>query len=156
MMISKMKKNCLLTAILILVTGTAIADKSHKATIEDPDVRIKLSLPPDERHMVLLEMRNFVVAMQIILDGLAKDDMAKVSVAAKAMGSGAANEIPPRVVAKLPDDFKMLAGKVHTTFDAISLDAEQLGFAEHTISQMADLTQHCIACHGMYQVDRER
>lgn len=155
-MINKMKKTGILTAILILVSSTAIASKDKHTEVEDPDVRIKLTLPPDERHMVLEEMRNFVVAMQVILEGLSQGNMAMVTEAARSMGSGAANEIPPRVVAKLPEPFKMLAGKVHTTFDAISMDADSLGDLEHTVGQMADLTQHCVACHAMYQVDRER
>ena len=101
-------------------------------------------------------MRNFVIAMQAIMDGLARDEMSKVAEAARTMGSGAANEIPPHVVAKLPDTFKQFAGKVHTTFDAIALDAEAMGDVEHTVSQLAELTQHCVGCHAIYQIDRER
>ena len=72
--------------------------------------------------------------------------------AARTMGSGAANEIPPITVAKLPEEFKMLAGGVHTSFDLIALDAETLGDPRHTISQVGEMLQKCNACHGIYQI----
>jgi hypothetical protein len=140
--------------LLVVVSSAAAAPVG--VALEDPDTRQTLRLPVDERHLVLAEMRNFIIAMQEITAGLAREDMAVVADAARRMGSGAANEIPPHVVAKLPDPFKMLAGKVHTTFDAIALDAESLGDPGHTVGQLSDLTQHCVACHAIYQVDRER
>lgn len=142
--------------LITMLPGITVAGTTNSGKTEDPDLRSTLRLPPDERHLVLTEMRNFVIAMQAIMDGLANNEMSKISVAARTMGSAAANEIPPRVVAKLPETFKQLAGKVHTTFDAIALDAESLGDVEQTISQMAELTQHCISCHAIYQLDRER
>jgi hypothetical protein len=145
-------------AILLASTNGIAAEGAPKGkgAVIDPDQRLKLTLPPDERHMVLDEMRRFVVAVKQIMDGLATKDYEMVSKAAETMGSGAANEIPDYVVAKLPETFKQLAGKVHTTFDAISLDAADMEDPEHTISQMAALYGHCIACHAIYQVDRER
>ncbi len=142
--------------LMTVVFNTAYSEAKDGGSMEDPDTRALLALPVDERHMVLVEMRNFVVAMQSILDGLARDDMDQVANAARTMGSGAANEIPPHVVAKLPETFKQLAGKVHTTFDAISMDAEALGDMGHTVGQLSELTKHCVACHAIYQVDRLR
>lgn len=152
-MISNWRKTILALA-AFSSTGLAVAAGVQSSDV-DPDTRQMLRLPPDERHLVLLEMRNFVVAIQQITDGLAKNNMPSVVSAAQSMGSGAANEVPPRVVAKLPDTFKTLAGKVHVTFDAIALDADALGDIGHTVSQLAELTQHCVACHAIYQIDRE-
>ncbi len=140
------------------ITGAFLAGLAATVTaqnVPDPDQRQMLRLPPDERHVVLAEMRNFVVAIQTITDALSREDMETVAQAAMAMGSGAANEIPPHVVAKLPEPFKQLAGRVHTTFDAIALDAEGLGDVQHTLGQVGSLMQNCIACHSMYQVVRE-
>ncbi len=142
--------------LMSLIFKTSFSEVNNTVSLEDPDTRVMLALPVDERHLVLAEMRNFVIAMQSIMDGLARDDMALVASAAQTMGSGAANEIPPHVVAKLPETFKQLAGKVHTTFDAISMDAEALGDMGHTVGQLSELTKHCVACHAIYQVDRLR
>ena len=120
----------------------------------DPDHRQVLQLPPDERHLVLDEMRRFVAAMQQITEGLAKEDFQKVASAARKMGSGAANEIPPRVVKKLPQQFRQLAGKVHTTFDAIALDAEAMGDTQLTLDQVSNLYGHCVSCHAIYQIEK--
>ncbi|MDP2135555.1 MAG: hypothetical protein Q8J99_18285, partial [Sulfuritalea sp.] len=116
------------------------------------DQRAALVLLDAERHLVLEEMRNFLAVLQIITDALPREDMKEVARAARTMGSGAANEIPPVTVAKLPEEFKMLAGGVHTSFDLIALDAETLGDPKHTISQVAEMLQKCNACHGIYQI----
>lgn len=120
----------------------------------DPDQRVVLQLPPDERHMVLNEMRNFVVAIQQIADGLANDDFEQVAAAARKMGSGAANEIPPRVVNKLPETFKQLAGKVHMTYDAIALDADSMADTQLALEQLGELYGYCVACHATYQIEK--
>jgi len=140
------------------IAGAVLAGLAAAVTaqnVPDPDQRQMLRLPPDERHIVLAERRNFVIAIQTITDALSREDMEAVAQAAMAMGSGAANEIPPHVVAKLPEPFKQFAGQVHTTFDAIALDAEGLGDVQHTLGQVGSLMQNCVACHSMYQVIRE-
>jgi uncharacterized protein with beta-barrel porin domain len=116
------------------------------------DDRVKIVLKPDERHLVLLEMRSFLNVLQIISDAVTREDMTAVAEAARSMGSGAANQIPPQTVAKLPETFQMLAGTVHTSFDVMALDAESLGDPMHTQRQLARLMQTCNACHGIYQV----
>jgi uncharacterized protein with beta-barrel porin domain len=116
------------------------------------DDRVKIELKPDERHLVLLEMRSFLNVLQIISDAVTREDMTAVAEAARSMGSGAANQIPPQTVAKLPETFQMLAGTVHTSFDVMALDAESLGDPMHTQRQLARLMQTCNACHGIYQV----
>jgi cytochrome c553 len=116
------------------------------------DDRVKVVLKPDERHLVLLEMRSFLNVVQTITDALTREDMKAVAEAARSMGSGAANQIPPQTVAKLPDTFQMLAGTVHTSFDVMALDADSLGDPMHTQRQMGRLLQTCNACHGIYQV----
>ena len=116
------------------------------------DQRAPLVLLDEERHIVLEEMRNFLAVLQTIADALPREDMKTIARAARSMGSGAANEIPPKTVAKLPEEFKVLAGGVHTTFDLIALDAESLADPKHTLSQVSELLQKCNACHGIYQI----
>ena len=116
------------------------------------DQRAPLVLLDEERHIVLEEMRNFLAVLQTITDALTREDMKEIARAARSMGSGAANEIPPKTVAKLPEEFKVLAGGVHTTFDLMALDAESLADPKHTLTQMNELLQKCNACHGIYQI----
>lgn len=138
----------LCAASVALAAGPAKSSQAKPAA----DQRADLLLLDAERHLVLEEMRNFLAVLQIITDALPREDMKEVARAARTMGSGAANEIPPVTVAKLPEEFKMLAGGVHTSFDLIALDAETLGDPKHTVSQVADMLQKCNACHGIYQI----
>lgn len=143
-----------LAAGLVLAGTVAVAEPAKTAPQGiGTDDRLKLTLAPDERHLVLIEMRNFLQVVQTMTDALTREDMKTVAEAARSMGSGAANEIPPRTVAKLPNDFKMLAGSVHTQFDVIALDAESVGDSKHTLTQMSSLLQKCSACHSIYQVE---
>ena len=132
----------------LLFAGAAPAAGPAKSV----DQRAPLVLLDEERHIVLEEMRNFLAVLQTITDALTREDMKEIARAARSMGSGAANEIPPKTVAKLPEEFKVLAGGVHTTFDLMALDAESLADPKHTLTQMNDLLQKCNACHGIYQI----
>ena len=132
----------------LLFAGTAPAAGPARPA----DQRAPLVLLDEERHIVLEEMRNFLAVLQTITDALTREDMKEIARAARSMGSGAANEIPPKTVAKLPEEFKVLAGGVHTTFDLMALDAESLADPKHTLTQMNDLLQKCNACHGIYQI----
>lgn len=133
---------------MLLIAGAASAAGPAKPA----DQRAPLVLLDEERHIVLEEMRNFLAVLQTITDALTREDMKEIARAARSMGSGAANEIPPKTVAKLPEEFKVLAGGVHTTFDLMALDAESLADPKHTLTQMNDLLQKCNACHGIYQI----
>jgi hypothetical protein len=132
----------------LLIAGAASAAGPAKPA----DQRAPLVLLDEERHIVLEEMRNFLAVLQTITEALTREDMKEIARAARSMGSGAANEIPPKTVAKLPEEFKVLAGGVHTTFDLMALDAESLADPKHTLTQMNDLLQKCNACHGIYQI----
>lgn len=119
---------------------------------QDPDQRQVLKLPPDERHLVLQEMRSFVLAIKEITAGLAERDMPRVAESARRMGSEAASAIPPRVVRKLPEPFRRMAGKVHKSFDRLALDAETMGDRGLALEQLGRLMGQCVACHETYRI----
>jgi cytochrome c556 len=149
------RKHKFALALLALVLTDTVAAQGLAAVDANPDKRMYLRLLPEERDLVLQEMRSFLHVLQTIAEGLARNDMDAVAAAARSMGSGAANEIPPHVVAKLPEDFKRFAGTVHTTFDVIALDAQDLGDTTHTLTQVGTLLQTCNACHSIYQISTE-
>ena len=148
-------------SLVLILSGALLvaAAASAAGTAKDPvvptdgaDRRAVLVLTDSERHIVLDEMRNFLAVLQTISEALPREDMKEVAAAARKMGSGAANEIPPETVAKLPETFKQLAGAVHTSFDSIALDAEALGDPKHTMGQIGEMLGKCNACHGIYQI----
>ncbi len=119
-------------------------------TAEDPRRAIVLDAP--ERALVLTEMRGFLMAVQKITDAAVRNDAKAIAAAAKPMGMAAAGGVPPALAGKLPLEFKQLGHSVHQGFDRIALDAEALGDARHSLTQLGETLGKCVACHAMFQL----
>lgn len=122
------------------------------STEKGEDGRAAVVLAPAERDLVLGEMRSFVAGLQQISDALSRDDMDAVAKAARAMGMAKTHDAPVSMVGKLPLSFKKLALGTHHEFDTIALDAETMRMPKHTLGQLSDVLQKCVACHASYQV----
>ncbi len=115
------------------------------------DNRTIIHLNDIERNIVLTEMRDFLKSVQKITLGIATNDMQLVSEAARHSGNGVQRNIPASLVGKLPIGFKKLGFDTHSRFDQIALDAESFSDTQHTINQLAEIMQNCIACHDSFQ-----
>jgi hypothetical protein len=140
-------------ALLLLVIGAMtykfiVAGSTEKAE----DGRVAILLDPVERALMLREMRAFVAGLQLMSDALSRDDMKGVAKVARGMGTARAHDVPLALMGKLPLGFKTLAFSVHGGFDTIAVDAEGIGMPKHTLSQLSDVLQKCVACHSSYQV----
>jgi hypothetical protein len=140
-------------ALLLLVIGAMtykfiVAGSTEKAE----DGRVAILLDPVERALMLREMRAFVAGLQLMSDALSRDDMKGVAKVARGMGTARAHDVPLALMGKLPLGFKALAFSVHGGFDTIAIDAEGIGMPKHTLSQLSDVLQKCVACHSSYQV----
>ncbi len=138
----------LLLVIAVMAYKFIIAGSTEKAA----DGRVAIILAPEEKALMLREMRGFVAGLQTISDALARDDMKGAAAAARAMGTAKSGEVPAAMLGKLPLEFKTLAFSVHREFDTIASDAERAGNARHALGQVSDVLQKCVACHGSYQV----
>jgi len=113
--------------------------------------RAVVPLTPEEREHVLGEMRDFLVALQGVTDGLARDDFGAVAAAARKVGAGSeSGRMPPAIARKLPPEFRQLARATHDGFDALAADAGRRD-ARHTLVQQSALMQRCNACHAAFQ-----
>lgn len=149
------KNRVYLAAIIVLLL--IIAAMAYKfivvgSTQKAEDGRIAILLEPGERDLVLKEMRAFVESLQLMSDALSKDDMKGVAKAARAMGMAKSQDVPLAMIGKLPLEFKKLAFSVHGAFDTIANDAETVGTAKHTLGQLSEVLQKCVACHSSYQL----
>lgn len=142
----------LVAALLLVIAAMAwkfiIAGSTEKAE----DGRLAVLVTPQERAMILAEMRDFVSGLQAMTDALARGDMKGVATAARAMGSAKTKGEPAALMGKLPIEFKTLGLAVHRDFDAMALDAEGLGLPKHTLGQLAATLQKCVACHASFQI----
>ncbi|MDQ7073807.1 MAG: hypothetical protein Q9O24_01300 [Gammaproteobacteria bacterium] len=126
------------------------------SVLEASDGRAAIQLTQAEKDLVLSEMRTFLSSVQKIITAVSQDDMAAAAKAARTVGMGAQQGAPGGLMGKLPLSFKKLGFDTHRKFDQLALDAEQLGDGSHTLKQLAELTQNCVACHEMYRLDLEQ
>lgn len=138
----------LLIAVIAMAYKFMIAGSVVTAT----DGRQALILEPAERDLVLGEMRMFLSSVQRITQAVTKEDMAAAVKAAREVGLAAQGEVPGSLMGKLPLEFKKLGFDTHSKFDALALDAEQLGDPKHTLEQLSTLMNNCVACHATYQI----
>lgn len=120
------------------------------------DKRARLPLTIAERDIVLGEMRGLLTSSQAILDAALANDLKRAAQAARAAGMGEVENIPMEIrgplIGKLPLEFKQLGFSVHRDFDQIALDADSLGDRDHTLKQLSQLMQKCVACHASYAI----
>lgn len=149
--------------LLIALLGTALVSTlaflgvfGRTAEAPSRDGRTRLLLAPAERDFVLNEMRHLLMATQAILDAALAGDMKRVAAEARKVGMADVKNIPPEIrgplLGKLPIAFRKLGFSVHEGMDVIALDAEALGDRDHTLKQLAELMNRCVACHAAYTV----
>ncbi len=151
-------KTCKLSWSVSVVLLVAVLAMSYKfifsgAVAPSSDGRQALQLEAAERDLVLGEMRLFLSSVQTMTEGLSKGDMAQVIKAARKVGVAAQQAVPGSLVGKLPLSFKQLGFDTHKKFDLLALDAESLGDTQHTLQQLSELMNNCVACHASYRMD---
>ena len=142
----------IIVALLLVIAAMAYKFIVAGSTEKAEDGRLAILLEPTERALMLREMRSFVAGLQLISDALSRDDMKGVAKVAREMGTAKAHNVPLAMLGKLPLGFKTLAFSVHGGFDTIAIDAETIGKPKHTLAQLSDVLQKCVACHSSYQV----
>ena len=142
-----------LAALLILSPTLAHAQEPH-AQPHAPvaDGRAVLALTPAERVLLLQEMHLFLDGVQKITGALGRQDMSAVAEAARGLGQKAAHGVPPGLRAKLPQEFRQLGFSVHSDFDQMALDADNLQDVSTSLNQLSATLQKCAACHATYQI----
>ena len=138
-------------SLIILGMGYKFIIQGNVAQIQDD--RVAILLTKSERDLVLSEMRVFLQSVQQITNGISKEDMSIVAIAARKSGKEAAIAVPGTLIGKLPVGFKKLGFDTHAKFDSLALDAEQLGDGEHSLSQLNTLLENCVSCHSAFRFE---
>jgi len=149
-----MKPNQTLLAVLLSMNlAAAYADDTHtQHHAPTHDGRAVLELSPDERAMILDEMRMFLDGVEKMTGALGRQDMPALAEAARNLGQKMVHEVPPALRAKLPQEFRQLGFSVHRDFDQIALDAESMKDVSYSLNQLSATLQKCVACHASYQI----
>lgn len=149
-------RNCRICWSLLIVVILAVGAGAYRLlsgghTHTAGDGREEIVLEAEERDLVLAEMRTFLSAVQGITIALTQDDLQAVAQHARTVGAAAVGQIPAGLMQALPLEFKTLGRDVHTDFDQLALDAEQLGNRDHALRQLGDILGQCVACHARYR-----
>jgi hypothetical protein len=140
--------------ILWLVTiGVAVFFFVRGQTRAAPDGRTAVLLAPDERNLVLTEMRGMLSSVQGVVDGVKAANMKQVAQAARASGMAAAADVNPALMAKLPLEFKEFGLSVHRRFDEIATEADSDGSREQMLASLSAQLSACVACHASYRIE---
>jgi len=142
----------LIAVLLLVIAGMAYKFIVAGSTVAGADGRAAIVLEPGERALILGEMRGFLSGIQTMTDALTREDMKTVAKTARSLGRAASAEVPPALMGKLPLEFKKLGFSVHSDFDQMAMDAESLGDAKHTLTQLSGTLQKCVACHATFQL----
>lgn len=147
-------KLCWTISGLLIIAILAMAYKFMVvgSVVPATDGREAIVLEPAERDLVLAEMRMFLASVQKITQAVAAEDMLAVTKAAREVGLAAQQDVPGSLMGKLPLAFKKSGFDTHSKFDALALDAEQLGDPNHALQQLSTLMNNCVACHSAYQI----
>jgi len=150
-----MNKKCLVViALLLIVVAGGIYKFVFQGSVSvSNDGRVAIHLNSSERDLVLAEMRTFLTSVQQITQGVAESDMKRVAESARKVGMAAQGEVPGTLIGKLPIAFKKLGSDTHTRFDQLAMDAEALGDENHTLVQLSELMQNCVACHAGHRFE---
>lgn len=142
-----MKKTALVLLLGLVAQGAMAADV---------DTRQKLALDQEQRGLVLTEMRTMFAATQGIIAALSQDDMTAVAKYAHSIGMVMGREAGGHLHHALPAEFKQLGMSVHQDFDMIAMDAESYKDPKHTLQQLGETMNKCIACHTVYQISDKK
>jgi len=126
------------------------------AQAADPAARQAVRLTPEQSAFVRNEMRGFLVALQGMNEGLARQDFEYVARMARQSGHEVTVGAPPGLGKAFPEGFRELGSATHKTFDQIAIDALEIGDAQLTAEQIAGLMRNCIECHAAYRIEEVR
>ena len=142
-----------LAAAVMVVAGMTYKFIVQGAVEQGVEGRLAIQLDDHERQLVLSEMRAFLQSVQQIMHGISDNDMKLVETSASSVGLASQQAVPGSLIGKLPLSFKKLGRDTHAKFDELALDAGQFGDSGHSLSQLSNLMQNCVACHAAYRFE---
>ncbi|WP_374545285.1 hypothetical protein [Rhodoblastus sp.] len=134
---------------LVALAGAAAAQQP------EPDARAPAVRTPAQKAFVMEQMRQFVMSIQQISEGLSADDKAKVAAAARPRGLIAVRALPNKPAgladAETPE-WKTLGMATRQGFDAIAEAADKNVSTEEILALLASTTKNCVACHQTFRL----
>jgi len=115
------------------------------------DKRMEISLLPEDRQLVLGEMRSLLAGLKGIIKGLSTEDFELVKKSAIGNGMGMAQDINPALIAKLPMSFKAMGMGVHKSFDELATKIPG-ATSKEILKEVDVIMSSCVTCHSAYKI----
>lgn len=119
------------------------------------DGRMEILLAPNERELILGEMRQLLKAVHGVVTGVAGQDQPadrqQMEQAARAAGMGMAADVNPAIIAKLPLPFKQMGMSIHRDMDALADAIAQKETPQQILQRLSSMTARCTTCHDLYR-----
>lgn len=147
-----MKSKLIIAVLFVFIAGLLYKFVFAGDTRHVPNERIAIELSPAARAQILGQMRDYVLAVQQIVQGLVSDDKRQIEAAALPVGSKAMKRISMSTMAKLPYEYKQATISMHSDFDKLAVMAHQGKDAKSIQMQLANSMNRCISCHASYQL----
>lgn len=129
-------------------------------TTKGTDGRMEILLAPNERDLILGEMRQLLKAVHGVVTGVAGQDQPpdrqQIEQAARAAGMGMAADVNPAIMVKLPLPFKQMGMSIHRDMDALADAVAQKETSQQILQRLSSMTARCSTCHDLYRFGLEK
>ncbi len=141
----------------LALVATPLYAAGHSLHVVDTlEQRSPIRLTATQKSHIHLEMRMFLSNVQLIVNGIANNDMKMVAVAAHEAGMAATQDAPAKLSEKLPPAFNQMRLATHKAFDDLSRDADSLGDSAQALKQLGQIMNNCVNCHSTYRLETGR
>lgn len=142
-------------ALAVALGGMSYTFLIHGNVEPHADGRTAVLLLPDERNLVLSEMRGLLEGVQAIVQASVAGDMQSVATTATSVGMIAAQGESPQLISKLPLEFKTLGLGTHADFDELAQLAGVTDDPLEVLSSLGKIMDKCVTCHAGYRLGIE-
>ncbi len=116
------------------------------------DARQPIALAGAQRDAFLKEMRAMLAAMQGMMDGAARLDVARIRAMAQSVGMSSIAGRDTALTGRLPEAFRRQEIEVRSAFDALADAVRGFTARDTTLAYLSRIAQQCVACHATYRL----
>lgn len=142
----------------VFLSGGGIAQQPAAPKVQPGHVlvpagqRMAIQLTAAERDYILNEMRFQLDMLYVISEGLSRDDMNTVAIAARRRGTDTLSQVPAAVYEKTPPAFQNLIRESRAKIDQIAAEAGAKAPREAMLRRVTELLYTCNSCHANWQL----
>ncbi|MBT3723385.1 MAG: hypothetical protein HOM14_17745 [Gammaproteobacteria bacterium] len=128
---------------------------SNNIFADNIDGRVAIKVSSKVKIQILEDMRKNLTSIQLIVAALANEDFEQVVKIAGELGSMDHTEEAMMRRKSLSEEYRSLGPQLHMGFQSLSRDARDFGDVQHSLGQLSNVMNVCVACHQGYRLEVE-